>query len=158
MPEGPLDFREATMLPGGNVSYKRRVFGLASMEDALWELDFHEKLFTKGARFARNPEMITEFAHPHTLREYLSERFHVSYSLAAQRAANMDYAARIAAALARAALPVLLSARTSMHVFRRRKERMHLLVAFPWILSFSLIQTIGEAAGYLFPRRTSGTG
>ncbi len=158
MPGGPLDFREATMLPGGNVSYKRQVFGLASMEDALWELDFHAKLFRKGARFVRNPEMITEFAHPHTLREYVSERFHVSYDLAAQRAVNLGYAGRIAAALARLALPVLLSVRTSMHVFHRRKARMHLFVAFPWILSFSLIQTVGEALGYLFPRKTPRTG
>ncbi len=60
MPGGPLDFREATMLPGGNVSYKRQVFGLASMEDALWELDFHAKLFRKGARFVRNPEIRSE--------------------------------------------------------------------------------------------------
>jgi len=45
-----------------------------------------------------------------------------------------------------------------MHVFHRRKERMHLFVAFPWILSFSLIQTVGEAVGCLFPRKTPGTG
>jgi len=158
MPGGALDFKEATMLPGGNVSYKRQIFGLASMENALWELDFHAKLFQESARFVRNPEMIAEFAHPHTLREYLSERFHVSYDLAAQRAANMGHMARLAAALARVALPVLLSVRISMRVFHRRKNRFHLLIAFPWILFFSAIQTVGEARGYLFPRKTPGIG
>ena len=153
---GPLGFEQAVVIPGGNVSYKRRVFESASMADSLWELDFHAGLFRKGALFVRNGQMLAEFSHPPVLPGYVAERYRISYEFAALRAASMSAWRCVGAALARAVLPMLVVARIVMQVVRKRRRRLRLVMALPWIVLFALVQTAAEAASFLSSARAHG--
>jgi hypothetical protein len=147
-PDGFVPPGEAFKLPGSNIAYKRRVFDLAAMADSLWELDFHARLLERGARFCRCAGMRADFSYAFTLREYLSERFRVSYDFAALRASALGPARCFAAGAARAALPALVVARIASKVAAKRRHRLRLAASLPWILCFTAVQAVGEALGY----------
>jgi Glycosyl transferase family 2 len=149
LPSGPLDRDAACMIPGGNVSYKRTAFQKASMAGRLWELDFHAALFDHNAHFYRGAQIIAEFAHPYTVREYIAERVEVSRAFASRRAAGRSVVWRLAIAGSRVALPALVMARVAGAVCRKRLYTGRFIVALPWIAAFSVLQAWGEIAGYL---------
>lgn len=149
LPEGPLDRKSAMLLPGGNVSYKRRVFALAPMAQALSELDFHEALHAAGVRFVRAPGMDVQFAAPLTLAEYREERSKFSHAYGMRRFAGAPAAARLLAAAARLALPPLLLARYARQAWAKRNLRRRYLPALPWMAYFAWIQMRAEMAGIL---------
>jgi hypothetical protein len=146
---GLLNLTDAKMLPGGNVSYKRRAFQMASMEGALWELDFHEALYRAGARFVRRNEMQAEFASPYTLHEFLMERRRVSHDLAAMRVRGMSAPARLFAAVVWLALPPVLIFRTLRHSLAKPSLRRAVFGALPLVVRFSFVQTAAEIRGIL---------
>jgi hypothetical protein len=145
------------MLPGGNVSYKRRAFERANMGQALWELDFHDALFRAGATFVRAGGMNAVFAHPFTLREYLAERYEVSRDLAALRVQNASRVAAIGAGIARIALPAVLTFRIARRSIQRGYGQ-RLVFALPWILFYTAVQTVGEMHGCFAPSRITSHG
>lgn len=157
MPSGPLPDNEAAMVPGGNVTYKRRVLSLADMGQALWELDFHQALLKAGARFVRGANMDVEFAHPFSVREYIAERFAVSRDLAALRLCGGSPASALVYAVTRLALPPVLLARMGGRI-ARTPYKARLLHALPWMLFFTVVQTWGEMVGALSTRQLERRG
>jgi hypothetical protein len=146
-----LSLSEAMMLPGGNISYKRRVFDMAPMQNALWEVDFHRALYRAGARFLRRNDMRAEFASPYTLNECLVERRRVSYDLAALRFRGTGKVARMLTAAAWTCLPAVLTLRTLGRAFVKPVLRQAAWRALPWVVRFSLVQTRAEIQGILSP-------
>jgi hypothetical protein len=136
-------------IPGGNASYKRRVFQMASLPNAVSELDFHEALHRGDARFVHNPKMSAEFAWPPSMDEYLAERRQVSRDFASSRALNAGRVARGMAAAARLALPPLLLSRYAARSLARRDLRARFLSALPWIARFTWVQMAAEIEGIL---------
>jgi len=137
------------MIPGGNVSYRRDVFLKASMAGKLWELDFHAALYDGGARFYRDGAIVAEFGSPHSVREYVAERFELSRQFAARRVTGKSPALRLALAAASLALPALVVWRVAGAVLRKPVYLGRCLLALPWIMAFSVVQAYGEAAGCL---------
>lgn len=149
LPEGLLDLQSAMLLPGGNVSYKRRVFELAPMDQALSELDFHEALHRAGARFSRSRGMDVQFAAPLSLDEYREERSKFSRAYSARRFAGASAPARVLAAASRLALPPLLLTRYARQSLAKDNLRTRLWTALPWMAYFAWIQMRAEMAGIL---------
>jgi hypothetical protein len=139
-------------VPGGNVSYQRRVFELADMQAAMWELDFHAALALAGAKFIRTEAMQATFATPPSAREYLRERFTLSRDIARQRGAQKGAAGRVPPAIARIALPALILYRIAGAVRGVPVLRRRFLSSLPWILIFAAVQAGGEIGGYLGSR------
>lgn len=149
LPEGPLDLQASKMLPGGNVSYKRRVFEMAPMDQALSELDFHEALHRAGARFSRCSGMDVQFASPLTFGEYLEERRRFSRAYGARRFRTASVPARALAAASRLALPPLLLTRYARQSWAKADLRAQFWPALPWMAYFAWIQTREEIAGIM---------
>jgi hypothetical protein len=143
---GPFD---PVRIPGGNASYKRRAFQLASMRNAASELDFHQALLGAGARFVHSQKMSAEFASPPSLDEYLAERRQVSRDFASFRARDSGRVARGMAATARLALPPLLLSRYAARSLARRDFRARFWPALPWIARFTFVQMVAEMEGIL---------
>ncbi len=149
LPAGPLDLMASKLLPGGNVSYKRLVFEVAPMDQALSELDFHEALHRAGARFSRCSGMDVQFASPLTLAEYLEERRRFSRAYGARLFQNASVLARYLAAASRLALPPLLLTRYARQSLAKTDLRAHFWGALPWMTYFAWIQTREEIAGII---------
>ena len=149
MPNGPLDLNGAAMLPGGNVSYRRRVFDVARMGDHLSELDFHASLFRAGVRFERSAGMDARFVSTLSLDEYREERRAFSRRYGQLHGSGKPAPIRVAQAAARLALPPLLLARRIRQALPKPELRPHLFGALPWMSYFAWIQSVEEIAGIL---------
>ena len=149
LPDGLLDLKRSMLLPGGNISYKRRVFDMAPMGHALSELDFHEALYHAGARFYRCQAMDVQFASSLTLEEYREERRKFSRAYGALRFRDASAASRALGAGARLALPPLLLARYARQTFANAQLRGKFWPALPWMTYFAWIQMQAEMAGIL---------
>lgn len=147
--EGPLDRDAAVALPGGNASYKRRVFGMARMQDALWELDFHESLHRAGARFYRSAAMCAEYGTPPDLEEYYGERRRASREYGAFHSRGATGPARFMQAAARIALPPLMLSRYARRALAKPGLRGRFWPALPRLAYFSWIQMTAEMTGIL---------
>jgi hypothetical protein len=80
---------------------------------------------------------------------FLSERFHYSRSFAGMRVSRAPLRVRLTWALASLALPAVLVARLTRSVVRRRRHIAWYVRAFPLVVLFSVMWSIGEFVGYL---------
>jgi hypothetical protein len=80
---------------------------------------------------------------------FLAERFHYSRSFAGMRVAGAPMRTRLAWAAASFALPVVLVTRLTRNVIRRRQFVRQYVMAFPLVVLFSVMWSIGEFVGYL---------
>jgi hypothetical protein len=145
-----VGLKEAMLLPGGNVSYKRRVFQMAAMSDAMWEVDYHAALYRAGARFLRLQAMCAELGSFYTMEEYLAERRWISREFAALRFHNRGVATVAIAALSRLGLAPVLASRTVRQLLKKPGLWRPLCLASPWIMRFGLVQTLAELDGILY--------
>ena len=147
MASGRLEGPEAVMLPGGNTSYKRKALGALDMAAFRWELDYHAALFAKGIRFCREAEMLVTYEPP-PLRQFIAERFWLSYDLAAANAADLGVARKLVAGATRIILPLWLVGKMVVRTLMKKRYGLRMILSFPLLVFFSLIQTAGELAGY----------
>jgi glycosyltransferase involved in cell wall biosynthesis len=146
VPEGPSDF-----IPGMNVAYDMDALDAmkGTFEEGLWENFLHDKLRAAGHVLGMDPSIVVGHRKYFTVSMFLAERFHYSRSFAGMRVAGAPLRRRLGWAAASVALPAVLVVRLTRNVLRRRLHVREYVLAFPLVLLFSVMWSVGEFYGYL---------
>jgi hypothetical protein len=145
-PAGVLDQREAILAAGGNSVY-RTALVLQIPENT--ESAFHDRLSKSGNRFVRSGGLTVEFAFPPSFREYLRERYWLSFEWGTQQGRAHSRLVRAALSFSRLALPPLLLFRRCRSIWTGRRYRLHLLYSLPLLAVYSFVEMLGEIVGLM---------
>ena len=148
----PNSAGEVASLSGNNVSYKR-----AALEDVrdlfregFFETFVHQELARRGHRLYLAPSAIVYHRKRYEFGAALVQCFHLARSFAARRTSRAPVWTRFGYALGSLLLPVLLPARISATVLRKKRRLGELFRAFPFVLVLMANWSFGEFCGYLF--------
>lgn len=148
----PVERGPASTLPGNNAAYDRAV--LARLTDAIaggaWDGLLHERIRALGVPLWAEPSLRVSNQKEYRFTAFLSQRYHAGRAFAAKRLASVPPWRRFAYACATPLLPPWLFARLVATVARKRRHRMRLLAAAPFIVTFLVSGAAGEAMGALF--------
>lgn len=147
----PFAARETVDLPGDNAVYRREV--LAAVRDVyrggFWELEVNRALRDKGYRLVHSPELVVRQGRSAGFEAFIRQRILHGRIYGRQRGAHFSTGRNLAGIPAAAIVPFVLLARTYGQVFSRRRLRLRLIAATPFLLAFDVAWAAGEAAGHL---------
>jgi hypothetical protein len=136
-------------LPGMNVAYERRLIE-DLVRTSLCEPIVSEQLRTRGVDLYQVPDLTVVLEHRFGVVAFARHCFRSGRTFARMRLNGVSWPRRVVyAAAASTALPLVLIARTTGLVFRRRWARLQLVKAIPWIALYSIVWASGEAVGAL---------
>ena len=147
----PFAGGEESLLPGSNVSYKRRVVPelLAITEqEGLQETFVHRAWHETGKPMFADPRIVVRNEHRWTVADVSSVPFHHGRAFGGRRAHTWGLEQKMLFALSTAALPLVQVARILLRVARRRRAIVPLVRALPWIGLFNVSWAAGECVGY----------
>ncbi len=151
----PLPRGASGVIPGNNVSYKRRAFdGMTNLEGELgrdlWEFSLHRWLSARGECFVLDPAVVVYHNKRFGVRYFLSQRFHYSRHYAGALVAGWSPPRRWARGGMSLVLPPLLLARIATRVLRKRRHVGEFVLSLPLLGIFLAAWAVGELAGCLF--------
>jgi len=143
----------ASLLSGGNVSYKRWALDLFAdlLEAAAWEPFWHQRLAAHGHGLLRSDGALVTYHNSLNPGQFLSQRYHYGRWFAALRLAGPR---RLLQAALSPLVPPLLTFRLARLAFARGRGGSFLR-SLPWILLFQSAWAWGEFCGYLFGKGSS---
>jgi len=147
----PFARREASVLPGNNVSYKRQVVPeLLEMteREGLQETFVHEAWQRQRKPMLADPRIVVRDEHTWRIADVSRVPFHHARAFAGRRAQRWGLEQKLAFAVATAALPLVHVARVLLRVLTRRRAILPLAGALPWVALFGLCWAAGECVGY----------
>lgn len=153
----PLEEQPSEYLTDVNVTYKR-----ACLEPIrhLWserynEVTTHWALARQGVGLWLRPQLVVrEDRGQLALRPLLRERLAWGRLFGATRVRELTPGARLIYIATSPLLPLVLLGRISRRVMARRRNRMHLLLAFPHLILLTVAWCLGETVGYLTRRES----
>lgn len=144
--EGP-----ARALPGMNVAYERGVFeGLDRkvLTTGFWETTLHPALLDAGRTLHSTNSIRIYHCKKFSLGLFARQRFIYSRYYGGLRFGRGQWARKAIAIAATPALPALLLFRMARQVSAKRRLRLELLSALPYLAMFVIIWAWGELVGY----------
>lgn len=146
VPEGFADD-----LPGNNISYKRSALlrHLRVLDEGKWESWINRELQDEGYRLVSTNRAAVRHIKPFRLGYFLKQRLLFSRSYAGMRRADQTWSKRLIYAAGSAILPALLTLRTALAVFAKRRHRARFLACLPAVALFMTVGAVGEMMGYL---------
>lgn len=143
----------AQALPGNNVSYKRsaleKLCGSDGVAVGLYEVFVHDKLLRAGHTLWAVPQMVVYKKNSWSFSQVSRVPYHHGRGFSSMRVTGWSRARRLSFAGAATLLPVVQCMRITMQVTRRRRHRVQLVQALPWIIVYSVCWSAGEFIGYL---------
>ena len=138
-------------IAGGNVSYRKSVLPIEDERfGQLWEGFLLDRLEENGAKFLVDPKIAVEHFNPFHFGEFAVQKFLYARSLAAMRAREWGKGKRLLYGVAAGCvLPLMLPLRLVRAVFRKRRHKGKLLIAFPMVVVFIACGVAGEITGYI---------
>lgn len=145
-----------TIVPGCNVSYKRRALfdGDRPRYDVFWKTFVNDEIEAAGAPLWMAPEILIRLSKPIPFTEFLASRFDHGRCFAGMRAAGWSGGKRLVYAGGTTVLPFLQLWRWSRVFWAKRRHRGRLLLSLPLQVLLFGVWAAGEAAGYV---RGAGT-
>lgn len=148
----PFDQHESSVLPGNNVSYKRRALGETDLvqTEGFYDVSVHEAWRRQGLPMLITPALrvTNQNAWP---RSYVTiNPFHHGRGFAARRVAGQSWQRRVLLALLAPLLPILQVYRVIRLTAARGRLIAQLVRAIPWFVVFGTSWAAGELVGYLF--------
>lgn len=140
---------------GDNASYKRGALEAHPdlVRNGFWELDLHRRLRAEGRRVTFDPAVRVTQRHSFGFRRFMAQRFEHGRQFGGNRFPGRPLPVRLAAAAAAPLIPAVFLAKIVRRVVRGRRYYGPFLAALPVMLCFLLAWSLGEAVGYLRPRR-----
>jgi hypothetical protein len=137
-----------------NVSYKKTALAAIA---PVWRTEFHEPevhaaLQAQGGALYLLPQVVVEQQRPVNPAQALRDRVIFGRLFGGGRAAGLPPARRGLMAGAALVLPLLLTARSAGHVVRKKRHRLALLRALPWLIALNTLWAWGELLGYVTGR------
>jgi hypothetical protein len=153
----PLVEGPTTDLPGNNIAYKRphlmrHAHVLAAGK---WESWINEKLRADGVPLASTNRVVVRHIKPFRLGDFLTQRFHFARSYAGMRRVDQSALKRLIYGFGSAVLPLLLFARVTKTVWKKKRHFGRFAICTPLLLVFFTVGAAGEMVGYLFGAGTS---
>lgn len=155
----PLPEGTAVGLPGANVSYKRSALRQLSDDceldegdperDGFYEVFVHQKLTRSGRTMKADPGLVVHNVNTWKFPIALKSRFHHGRGFASMRVADRPHWVRPLFLGLAILLPVVQVGRIVRQVMARRRHRLNMVQALPWIILISASWSTGEFAGYL---------
>jgi len=147
----PVNAGPADLVPGSNVSYKRRVLfdGERSRFDVFWKTFVNWDVQATGAPLWLEPRAVVELAKPIPLWHFFLSRFDHGRCFAGMRAAAWSLSQRLRRAVLAPVLPPLLLWRWSRVYWAKRRYRRRLIETLPLQIALFTMWAAGEACGYL---------
>ncbi len=143
----------ATDIPGMNVAYRREALASipsAQLDGGFWETTLHPELERRNQRLYSSNSIKIYHCKKFSLRLFCRQRFVYSRYYAGSRFPSTARFTRMTSALLSLALPPVLLWRVTCTVLAKNRLRRELLLAFPYLLLFSVIWAAGDIAGYVF--------
>ncbi len=138
-------------LSGNNVSYRRSLLEREqeSLRNGLYEAFLHERLKGEGHALYFTPSAIVFHNKHYMFGTALTQCFHFGRSYGGMRVAGAPATKRVLYAAASLGLPILLPLRIALRTLRRKRHRLQLLRAFPYLAALMCGWAAGELVGYL---------
>lgn len=149
--------RDASEIAGDNAVYDRALLDevAPSWRAGFWELEVHSALRAKGHRLAFDPAMTIEHHNGYTAREFATQRLRHGFEFGRARSAAMDGARQWVYRGLSPAIPLLFGRKVLSRALSHPPARAHLKGAAPWLITFLLAWSVGEALGAQLPRRST---
>jgi hypothetical protein len=128
------------------------------LEEGFWEPSFHRRFRAAGRKLSLDPAMVVVHHGAITSQSFDRQRYLHGRAYGSERGERAGIGRNLLLLLASPLVPLVLLARIVSRIAKRPRYRGKLLIAFPWLVRFTLAWAIGEAAGYaatLFARRSA---
>ena len=138
-----------TIVPGCNVSYKRRALfdGDRPRYDVFWKTFVNEEVEASGTPLWVVPELLVRLRKPIPFGAFLASRFDHGRCFAGMRAAGWSRRRRLVHAAGTPLLPFLLLWRWGRVYWAKRRYRGRLVATLPLQILLFGVWAAGEAAG-----------
>jgi hypothetical protein len=153
----PFDAHECADLPGDNSAYKRELLERTRElhRDGFWEPVVNAKLAEQGVVLWHTPEMVVRQGRSAGAGAFTRQRLVHGRAHGSQRGARFGRGRNLVGILASPLVPLLLTARLVREALARRRHRVRVLLALPYVLLFNSACGLGEARGHLDALRGS---
>jgi hypothetical protein len=147
----PIAAGPAQNLTDCNVSYKRTALDVIATE---WEQEFHEPtvhgaLRANGESLWLEPQIEVFQLRDLSLRAAIRDRYTFGRLFASTHFDNLTPARRLLYSLLAMSLPVVLVARVTGHIVRKRRHIGEFVKALPYLILISTVWAAGESLGYM---------
>jgi len=154
--QNPVPEGETTFASDANVTYKRADLERVRpvWKDAYREVPVNDALRSLGKTISLDPDMIVyQNRRGLSFGTALRERFSWGRSYGVTRSTWLTMPKRLALAALSPLLPPLLLFRIGRRAWERKTHFAEFVRAVPFLIPLLISWTLGEAAGYLAPRR-----
>jgi hypothetical protein len=147
----PVEAGETHELTDLNVSYK-----MSALQEiaGVWQREFHEPnvhgaLEARGGKLWLSPNIVVKQRRNLEIEHALWDRYAFGRLFGSTRVAETPLGKRLLYAALAPALPVLLVARLSGHIRRKKRHKKEFLMALPAIVLLATAWAFGEFIGYV---------
>jgi hypothetical protein len=153
----PCEAGPVAQLSGINMSFTRAALDGAKdrLGDGVFEADLQVELRRQGYAPCLVPGAVVTHRGHRTARQALGQAYAFARSYAARRRPGASAPERAALGFGALLLPAVLAGRIVAGVLRKRRHRITLLLAFPWLGVLLTAWSAGEAVGYVTGRGVS---
>jgi glycosyltransferase involved in cell wall biosynthesis len=147
----PVARGETADLNDANIVYRRSVLAehMHLLGEGYWPMTLHPTLLDKGGKLLSVPEMIVYHRGPFDFGYYLHQRFLFSRAFAGVRAQSQSKMRRLAYIVGVPLVPVMLLARMTARVVRKRRRIAQFFMTLPLTIPALVVMVAGEWVGYV---------
>tara|TARA_R110001583_G_scaffold38515_2_gene124490 strand:- start:15710 stop:16654 length:945 start_codon:yes stop_codon:yes gene_type:complete len=149
----PVDEGINVGIPGMNIAYKRNVLitvDRTKLLSGFWESTAHPPLLEQGLNFITSNKIIIYHKKKFTFKFFLKQRYFYSKYFAGQRVHNRSKMIKLIFGCCTLLLPIILIYRVFSNIIKKKRLKMMLFKATPFLLVFYAYWALGEMSGYIF--------
>jgi len=139
-------------IPGNNITYKRWALEIGLPEDrthAFWETSLHPILLQRGCQFRIEPDVTISHQKHFGFFEFIQQRFLYSRYYASFITRGRSWLYKLVRSITCIILPVVLLKRILSCGLSKHRYLKELMLSLPLLCVFTVVWSVGEAAGYL---------
>ncbi len=147
-PNGQTESR--TVTGQANVSFKKKILTSDLPEAGAHQMEMNRDLVSRGMKLRMDDRLVVWHIQSLGISGTCRMHFHTGRCIAGFRLPRLSSFSRILRIGSCAILPVFLTGRTAMTVFRKKRCRVSLAIGLPFLALLACFHALGELAGYLW--------
>jgi hypothetical protein len=146
----PFSGRETVDLPGDNAAYGRsRLESVRQLyREGFWEPEVHRQLAADGVTLWQAPELLVEQGRSAGFAAFIRQRLKHGRSHGRQRGARTGRTQNLVRAIASPLVALVMTLRVARLVLEKRRYRLRLVAALPYLFAFNLAWALAEGLGH----------
>jgi glycosyltransferase involved in cell wall biosynthesis len=117
-------------------------------ESGFWEPEVHRALLDEGYSLTLDPSVVVSFRRSFGFRSFILNRLDHGRAHGSSRVRTADAAERMRLTVLSPLVPFIMTARTALHVARKRRRIVQFLLSLPLVFLFYTSWALGETMGY----------